>query len=131
MAIITHCPPIPMMFDPNLLSMSTFGFRAEYLGKIGAFLEKKLDSVEFNKYIRTKNTLYQKYSEFMELYERTKIEEGKAKEKTFLKTQWIGYRPRLANKNDERIFDRLIDRAQTSRIDRLNNKVSKTFEVKR
>lgn len=126
----SHIPPMPMKFDPNLLSMPTFGFRAEYLYQISAFLQKKIDSAEFSKFPATIHKLKQKQQQFMQLYERTKIEEEQAKTKTCLKTQWIGYRPRLANKNDQRVFERLNDREKTSKRDRRDGKVSKIREVK-
>lgn len=127
---IIHMPPMPMKFDPNLLSMPAFGFRAEYLYQISAFLQKKIDSAEFRKFPATIQKLKQKQQQFMELYERAKIKEEQAKTKTRLKTQWLGYRPRLANKNDQRVFDRLNNRAETSKLDRRHSKVRKIREVK-
>ena len=119
----SHIPPMPMKFDPNLLSMPTFGFRAEYLYQISDFLQKKIDSAEFRKFPKTLERLKNKQEYFMELYERAKIEEGKAKEKKGLKTAWFGYRPRLANRNDQRLFERLSNRRETSVFDRRHNKI--------
>lgn len=124
MKIIADCPPIPMKFDHNLLSIPAFGFNSEYLHRISAFIKKKIYSSQFKKFPSTLEKLKQQHQKFMELYELSKIEEEKAKTKTCLKTQWFGYRPRLANKNDQRIFDRLSDRAETSKYDSsLRNKV--------
>lgn len=123
MTITTHCPAIKIKFDPNLLSVPTFGYNAEYLYRISAFLQKKIDSSEFSKFPATIEKLKQKQQQFMELYEWAKTQERENETKTHIKTQWIGYRPRLANKNDQRVFERLSDRAGTSRIDRSNNKV--------
>lgn len=102
---------------------SNFGYKADYLYEISAFLQKKIDSAEFRKFPKTLERLKNKQEHFMELYERAKIEEGNNKTKTCRKTQWLGYRPRLANKNDQRVFDRLSNRSETSRNDRRNNKV--------
>ncbi len=115
-----------MKFDRNLLSVPTFGFRAEYLYQIGLFLQKKIDSSEFNKFPSTIEELKKKQQKFMELYERAKIEEEQAKTKTCLKTQWLGYRPRFTNKNDQRVFERLDNRAEAfKRQLRKNNGISK------
>lgn len=116
-------PQIGMCFDRKLLLNPMLTYSAENLLKIAEFLHRKLNSTEFNSHIRTKNKLYIKYLEFMELYGRAKIEEGKTKTKTCLKTQWFGYRPRLANKNDQRVFDRLSDRAETSKRGRWSGKI--------
>lgn len=123
MTIINHCPPIPIKFDPNLLSTPTFGYSAEDLYRIGDFLQKKIDSAEFRKFPATIEKLKQKKQHFMELYEWAKNQERENKTKTCLKTQWFGYRPRLTNKDDQRIFDRLSDRASTSKYDRRRNEV--------
>ena len=119
----SHAPSMPMKFDPHLLSMPTFGYNAEYLYQISAFLQKKIDSAEFRKFPKTLERLKNKQENFMELYERAKIEERNNKEKTCRKTQWFGYRPRLSNKNDQRVFERLSDRAETSKRDRRHSKV--------
>lgn len=121
--IISHAPPIPVTFNPHLLSMPSIGFSAEKLHKIAEFLKKKVNSPEFKKFPKTRERLENKQQHFMELYERAKIEEGKAKEKTCLKTQWFGYRPRLANRHDQRLFERLDDRAYTSAINQRHNKI--------
>lgn len=118
MTIITSCPPIPIKFSKDLLSMPAFGYSADYLYQISAFLQKKIDSAEFRKFPKTLERLKNKQEHFMELYERAKIEEGNNKTKTCRKTQWFGYRPRLANRNDQRLFERLSDRAETSKRDR-------------
>ncbi len=129
--ITTNMPPMPMRFNPHLLSMPTFGFSTKNLLKIAKFLQKKIDSGEFKKFPKTKERLENKQKHFMELYGRAIIEEEKAKEKKGLKTHWFGYRPRLANRNDQRLFERLDNRRETSRIDRRNNKVQKICKVKR
>lgn len=95
-----HIPPMAMRFDPHLLSMPTFGYSAEKLYQIGAWLLEKIDSAELRKFPSTIAKLKKQHQQFMELYERTKIEEGKAKGKTFIKAKAPFYRPRLANKND-------------------------------
>lgn len=59
----------------------------------------------------------------MELYERAKTQERENKTKTNIKTQWFGYRPRLANKNDQRVFERLSDRAGTCKSMRRLSKI--------
>lgn len=112
------CPPIVVKFNQNLLSIPIFGFRAEYLYQISVFLQKKIDSSEFRKFPSTILKLKQKQQKFIELYERAKIEEEKAKAKMYVKTKCIGYRPRLPNRNDQRIFERLSNRTETSKRDK-------------
>lgn len=121
--IISHAPLIPVQFNPHLLSMPSIGFSAEKLHKIAKFLKKKINSPEFKKFTRTREILENKQQHFMELYERAKIEEGKTKEKTCFKTQWFGYRPRIANRHNQRLFERLNDRAYTSAINSRHNKI--------
>lgn len=116
-------PQISMHFDRNLLLNPIPTYSAENLLKIAEFLHRKLNSTKFNSHIRTKNKLYIKYLEFMELYGRAKIEEGKSKTKTILKTKWLGYRPELANRNDQRLFERLSDREKTSKRNRRSNEI--------
>jgi len=121
--IITHMPPIPVRFNPHLLSMPSIGFSTKNLLKIAKFLQKKIDSAEFKKFPATLEKLRKQQQQFMELYERTKIEEERAKEKTCLKTQWFGYRPKFANRSDQRLLERLDHRAETSSFDRRHNKI--------
>lgn len=121
--IYSSCPPMPMKFNPNLLSMPLFGFSTKNLQKIAEFLKKKLNSPEFKKFPNTKERLENKHQYFMEIYGRAIIEEEKTKEKKALKTQWFGYRPRLANRNDQRLFERLDNRRETSASDRRHNKI--------
>jgi hypothetical protein len=110
----SHPPSIPMRFNPQLLSTPTFGFSAKKLLKIAEFLKKKVNSNEFKKFPATLTKLKQQHQQFMELYERAIIEEKQAKEKKGLKTHWLGYRPRLVNRNDQRLFERLDDRRRMS-----------------
>jgi len=124
--IISSCPLISMKFNPNLLSTPTFGYSAEYLYQISDFLQKKIDSAEFRKFPSTIEKLKQKQQQFRELYERAKTQEEQAKTKTCLKTQWLGYRPRLSNRNDQRIFERLDDRRKAFEYDCRKNNVSKS-----
>lgn len=121
----SHIPPMPMKFDPNLLSMPTFGFRAEYLYQISDFLQKKIDSAEFRKFPKTLERLKNKQEHFMELYERAKIKEREAKGKAFIKANAPFYRPRLIKKDDNRLFERLDKRRASSNKNGANNAVSK------
>jgi hypothetical protein len=123
MTIITSCPPMPVKFSKDLLSTPTFGYNAEYLRQIGDFLLRKIHSAGLKKHPTRRILLMVKHKEFMELYERAKTQERENKNKTCLKTQWLGYRPRLAKKNDQRVFDRLSDRAETSKRDRRRNEI--------
>jgi hypothetical protein len=95
---ISHMPPMPMKFDSHLLSRPTFGFTADYLRKISAFLQKKIDSAEFRKFPATIKKLKQQQQELMELYEWAKIKERETKGKTNYKTCWLFYRPYLTEK---------------------------------
>lgn len=118
MQITTDCPSIRIKFDPKLLSTPIYGYDSEYLYRISEFLKNKIKSNEFRQFPDSIERLKQKHQKFLDLYERAKIEEEQAKTKTRRKTQMLGYRPRLANKNDQRIFDGLSDRAQMSKDDR-------------
>ena len=124
------CPPVLMGFNPNLLSMPIFGYNSEYLYEISVFIQKKIDSSEFCKFPKTIENLKNKKEYFMELYERAKTQERENKTKTHIKAKRLGYRPRLANRNDQSLFERLSDRAQTSKHDRRNNEISKIRKVK-
>lgn len=122
---ISHIPPMPMKFNPHLLSSPIFKYDAEYLLKIADFLKKKVNSSEFHKFPATIVKLKIQHQQFMELYERAKIKEREVKEKAFVKANAPFYRPRLANKNDQRVFERLDDRRKTSEHDRRNSNLSK------
>jgi|SRR3974390_280267 len=111
---IHDAPLIPVRFNPHLLSIPTFGFSARHLLSLAEWVEKRILRAEFRKFPATIQALKQKHQQLMELYERTKIEEGKAKEKAFVKAHAPFYRPRLDNKNDERLFERLNDRRRMS-----------------
>lgn len=126
-----HFPPIPMKFDPNLLSTPIFRYDADYLLKIAQWLEEKILSPEFRKMPETVGKLIIKHQQIMELYERAKIEEREAKEKTHLKAQAPFYRPKLSNRNNQRLFERLDDRRKTSVFDRKNNTISKIRKTNR
>lgn len=130
MTILTSCPPIPIKFDPHLLSMPTFGFSAKKLQKIAEFLKKKVNSGQFKKFPRTKNNVYLKYMYFMELYAQVKNKEYESKGKAFIKANAPFYRPRLADSNDQRLLERLDNRRKTSEFDRRHNKIQTTWEVK-
>jgi hypothetical protein len=127
---ITQVPDINIKFDRNLLSANTYKFDAEYLLKIAEWLEKKLLSSEYLKYPRTIIKIREQIKHFMELYERSKDEEREAKGKAFIKTKVPFYRPRFANGNEQRLFERLDDRRKTSKFDRKNNAVSKIGQTK-
>src|SRR5580765_5864203 len=98
--IITQIAPMPIQFNPHLLSLPTWGFSTKNLIKISDFLQKKIDSAKFNKFPATIKKLKQKQQQFMELYERAKTKERETKEKTCIKTNAPFYRPRFANCND-------------------------------
>lgn len=119
-------PPIKMKLDHKLLSYPFFKFDSNYLLKISEFLLNKMGDISFYKFQRTKNNIYLKHLYFMELYEQAKIKEEECKGKAINKASWPFYRPRLPNKDDQRLFERLDHRANTSqRMLRKNNKVSK------
>lgn len=122
---ISHMPPMPMKFDPHLLSRPTFGFTADYLRQISAFLQKKIDSAEFRKFPATIQKLKQQQQELTELYEWAKIKEREAKGKAFIKANAPFYRPRLIKKDDNRLFERLDKRRASSNKNGANNAVSK------
>lgn len=118
-------PLIPMKFDSNLLSLPSWNYDADKLRQLGDWLEEKILNSKFLKYPDTIEKLTEQHLKFMELYERAKVIERKNKEKTSSRTQMFGYRPRLANKNDQSVFDRLSHRKRISIADRKNNEVSK------
>jgi hypothetical protein len=41
--IISHMPPMPVRFDPHLLSAPSFGFSTKNLLKIAKFLDEDLE----------------------------------------------------------------------------------------
>lgn len=117
-------PSIQQDLDLNLLSKPKWRFDAEYLRKIAQWIEKRIDRAEFKRCVKTRNDIYLKYMQFMELYEQAKTKEKESKEKTSRKISWPFYRPRLPNKNDQRIYQRLNDRRKTSeRKLRKNSKI--------
>ena len=118
-------PQIPMKFSPDLLSSPYPRYDAERLKTIADWIQKNVQGRDFTKNIRTRNKIYFKYLEFLEIYERAKTEEGKVKGKTFIKTNRMFYRPRLSNRDDQAVFERLENRRKTSERDRGNVKVSK------
>lgn len=117
-------PQICTQYYADLLSIPLPLYRARHLLQIGIWLLEKIERSEFQKFPSTVAKLKQQYQQFMELYERTKIEEEQAKEKGYRKTQWFGYRPRLTNRNDHRLFERLSYRAKTSKYDRWIHEIS-------
>jgi hypothetical protein len=112
-------------FDPHLLSFPTWGYNAENLRQIGEWLIEKMHRSGLRKYPKTKNKVFLKHLEFMELYERAKIQEKENKEEGFVKTNNVFYRPRFANRYDQYLFERLEDRRKTSILDRRNSNISK------
>jgi hypothetical protein len=114
-------PVIEMKFAPKLLSNPIFVFDANYLLKLAEWIEKKLLRPEFRKHINTKNKIYLKYLEFMELYERAKVKERENKGKTCLKTQGLFYRPRLNKFDDQHLFERLERKIRSSKQYRRHN----------
>ena len=130
MITTTHFPPLPITFSRDLLSTPIFRFDAEYLRKIGDWLLEKIDSAKFHKFPSTIVKLKKKHQQFMELYERAKIEEGKTEGKKFIKSKSPFYRPRLSDKNEQRAFEKLDYRRKTSEFDRRYSKVSTIWKVK-
>jgi len=117
MQTTTHFPPLPilMQYDSNLLSAPIFSFDADYFRKIAEWIEKKVHSAEYRKFPNTIQKLKQQQQQFMELYERAKTKEGENKNKTNIKANAPFYRPRLANINDQRSFEKLNDRRRISK----------------
>ncbi len=107
-------PLIEIKFNKNLLSIPYPGFKAEYILKISNFLEKKISSSEYRKFPNTVGKLTVKHMQLMELYEQAKIKEEESKGKTFIQAKMPFYRPRLANRNDQRLFERLDNRRKAS-----------------
>ena len=127
MITTTQMPPLlSMCLNPDLLSMPIFRHDAEELRKIADWLEKKIICNEFKKHPTKRILLMVKHAkEFMELYERAKIQEREAKEKTFVKANAPFYRPRFANRNDQRLFERLDERRNAFSHLRKNISLSK------
>lgn len=115
---ISSAPLIHVIFDSHLLSKPTWGFKSKYLLKISEFLQKKIHSGKFKKNFGATKKLKKKHHEFMEIYERVKVEEGKDKGKKYMQTECFGYTPRFTNRNDQRAFEKLNNRAQISEFDR-------------
>lgn len=108
-------PDFHIKFDPHILSKYTFSFRynSEHLLKIGNFLLKKINRDEFHKFPATVMKFKHQHKKFMELYGRAKIKEREVEGKAFIKANAIFYRPRFANRDDQRLFERLYDRTKT------------------
>lgn len=121
--ITVQCPPIQIPLNANLLSMPTFGFKAEHLLKIADWIINKTTHGKFNKCPERMDQIHHIYLRFMELYERAKVKEKQNKEEKRCTTAGPFYFPRLGNKNDQRLFERLEHREKTSRYDRRNHKI--------
>lgn len=118
-------PLIHLKYNKNLLSVPTCVFSSENLIKISDWLLEKIERDEFKKFPATLVKLKQQHKQFMELYELCKIKEKEAKGKPFIKANSLFYRPRLGNKHDELLFERLEHRRKTSISDRRSNEISK------
>jgi len=106
-------PDVSQMFDPELLSRPMLYYSVDRLKPIFDFLEIKLKERQFNKFPNTRLKLEQKLKYFMELYHHAKEKEKESERKTPRQTQMFGYRPRLSNKNDRAIFERLRARVRS------------------
>lgn len=124
MNTITTIPPlISTRFDAHLLSRPFPRFNAENLLFLAKWIEKRVNSNEFRGFPGSIQTLKDKINHFMELYDQVKSKEKESEGKTFVKAKRPFYRPRLPNKNDQRIYERLDDRRKAShRMVRKNTK---------
>lgn len=120
-------PPIIKSFNRMLLSTHIFKHDAEYLGQIAEALEMAINSNKFKKFPSTVEKLKKKYEKFMEIYERTKVEERNMQEKKGSKAHAPFYRIKLSNPNDRKISDRLDERRlRFQRKHRKHNQIPKT-----
>ena len=117
-SIIIKYPSIQFKFNPNILSTPTLLFNIEKLKKIADWLLKTINRNEFRKHPNMIKLLNIKYQQFMDLYERAKIEERNSQEKKYIKAHNLFYRPRFTNRNKQYLFDRLEDRRRISFRDR-------------
>lgn len=118
-------PQISMAFSADLLSAPMFRYDSLHLFNIGTFLLLKIVKQKFRKFPRKVNKLIEKHDEFMELYGRAKDKEREVEGQPFNKARAPFYRPRLSNQDDQRAFEKLDDRRQTSQQDRRNHAISK------
>ena len=104
-------PDVSQMFDSQLLSRSIPYYSVDRLKIIFDFLQRKLHQRQFNKFPNTRLKLQYKLKHFMELYEIAK--EKESERKTLAQAKMLGYRPRLSDKNDRAIFERLRARVRS------------------
>lgn len=117
----SDAPLITYKFNKNLLSTPVCGFKVENLLKILQWLEKRIISGKFRKHPHTVLKIREKIKQFMDIYEQAKEKEGLVGEKKSGRAKSIFYRPRLDNRCDQRIYERLNNRKIKSEFDRLNN----------
>lgn len=123
MIISTEPPMISQVYSADLLFTPIYIFRADYLFKIAQWIEKKIASAEFRNFPKTRERLKDRLEHFMEFYEQVKIAEKESEGKTNVKANFPFYRPRIDNRNDQSLFERLEDRRKTSAFDRRHNKI--------
>jgi hypothetical protein len=124
--ISMDCPPVPVKFDPHLLSTASFRFSADNLSQIAFYIGIRLFKRNFNKFTNSKNKVYLKLSNFMEIYARAKAEEEEAEKSKDRKVNAPFYRPRHSNKDDQRLYEGLEHKIRMSRRQqRKNYKVPK------
>ena len=109
-------------FDYLLLSTPFPTYNIERLHDLVKWLMEALSSHRYRRYPSTIEKIKKKYNLFMELYERAKAKKRENKEKKFIPTNATFYRPRLGNRNDQRLFDRLDERRKAS-IHRKNDDI--------
>ncbi len=126
MTTISILPPeIKNFFNPNLLSVPTFGWSSKKILWLIEFIQKNLYSKEFKKFVRTRNKLILELHTLMELYELAKQKESEKEKGKITKVDQIFYRPKFDSKVDHQIYERLERRASDSECDRRNNKIQK------
>jgi hypothetical protein len=107
-------PSIKRTFNPNLLSVPTFGFSSKRLKMIFDYVDNRINKRDLNKFPNTISKLKILCEQFVELYEKAKEKEEDTEAKTPRQTEMLGYRPRLSNKNDQRVFEGLRARVRSS-----------------
>ena len=121
-------PPLLTHFRHDLLSMpmTSFYYNPNDLKKIADWIEEKLIDTKYKTHLNTIGTLINKLQEFKEIYGWAQARKGEIEKQTDWKAMQPFYRPRLPNRNDQRVFEGLERKVRTSeRQLRTNNALYK------
>jgi len=122
-------PPLLTHFRHDLLSMpmTSFYYNPNDLKKIADWIEEKLIDTKYKTHLNTIGTLINKLQEFKEIYGWAQARKGEIEKETDWKAMQLFYRPRLPDKNDQRVFEGLERKVNASKLQcmRRNNALYK------